>query len=242
MASGVLIPSRPANRAQRVAAALADSGCTTCPPSPTNGGVTGSQPATGPSPTGQQPSARQRMLRNPTPAGQIARQTGNNPCGGNDNSSSNIANQGYTSNPNVIPVAASRLGAQPVSPYAPNPTSEPTSAPGGQPATDGNGFPTDASQTGCGPCGGGGASSDYDNGFNAGMQDAAAEAQGQEGGHAATAAMNANPPADMGAFNQGYNDAFRPSLIGRRRPLRDYNTRRGIGLINVRRGIRRYFA
>jgi hypothetical protein len=239
MGAGILMSRDQANAAMAAARArsAASGNCGPCPPSPTNGGVTGRQPASGPSPTNGGPSPRQDELHPREPAGQVARDTGNNPCGGNGNSSSNIANQGYTQNPNVIPVAASRLASQPVSPYELNPLESPPVAPGGQPATDGGGLPTPASQSGgqpCPPCDMN-PTAEYDRGYDLG------QAYGPSGiAERGLPGPEAFPGASP-SYVQGFQDGAlgRPRLVGGRRPASRYNLRRGPAS-NVRRVVRRY--
>jgi hypothetical protein len=240
MGAGILMSRTQANAAMAAARAH-NSNCSPCPPSPTNGGVTGRAPATGPSPRGSSPSLRQDALHPRIPAGQVAQQTGNNPCGGSGNSSSNVNNQGYTSNPNVIPVSQDQLNARPVSPYQPNPLELPTGQPGGQPATDGNGNPTQPalqSQPGggpCPPCNGGG--DDYETGYECGQQL-------YYGGDASACP---DPRTNSAAYQQGWNDGIsnsphRAQPIGGRYGTRirrnEYNVR-GFGSGVTRQALHR---
>lgn len=241
MGAGILMSRTQANAAMQAAIARNRDCGGKCPP--TQGGVTGQTPATGPRPTGG-PNPRQDELHPRTPAGQIARQTGNNPCGGNQNASSNIRPNGYTSNPNTIPVNPRQLSSQPTTPYEQNPLELPTGQPGGQPATDGMGLPTNASQNSdCPPCDGAinpdsKAADDYDQGYQAGMS------YGASGMAERGPVSQADIPGSTPAFIQGFNEAAGglPSRFGRRRQFAgNYNVRVGRGRSNVRRGVARYF-
>lgn len=216
MGAGILMSRTQANAAMAAARAASRGGpgCGGCPPSAPNGGVTGSQPATGPSPSGQAPSPRQDALHPKPPAGQIARQTGNNPCGGNGNSSSNIAQQGYTQNPNVLPVVARNLVAQPTDPYQPNPTEQPTcqscSGTGGMPATDAYGSTINPDSK---------AADDYD--------------QGNADAQMGLPPQDVGNPSYMGGYSEYRGNRARP------RPRNRYNTR-PLNQTNLRRGVARY--
>jgi hypothetical protein len=238
MGVGILTSRTQANALMADAVARNAGGCGKCPPA---GGVTGARPATGD--TSDNPSPRQDALHPRVPQGVIARQTGNNPCGGNTNSSQNTEQQGHTGNPNDQNPDLSMLSTQPVSPYQPNPLMNPSGS-RRAPATDGMGQPTvqAISDTDCPPCAAMEAASPYSSDNPDYAQGYAAGQTYGPSGYAergpATAAQLGSSPDYAQGFNEGAQGM--PFAPDRRRPGSLYNTRRG-ARTNVRRGVARYF-
>ncbi len=117
MGLGVLTSRRQANLEMALAEQRGRDDCCGKPPSSPQGGVTGARPATGNS--SGRPLPRQSELHPRAPQGQIARFTGNTPCG--PDSSQNFEQQGHTGNPADMQPSLINLISNPVSPYQPNP-------------------------------------------------------------------------------------------------------------------------
>lgn len=211
-----------------------------CPPSNPSGGVTGSNPATGSKPLPLY--SRQNQLHSRLPQGQVAKLTGDNPCGGNSDSSQNTEQVGQTGNPTRQP-APRNFMTGPNNPYQQNPLELPSGQRTG-PATNGSGQPTTQaiSDTDCPACGGG--DNPYQRGYGAAQADCdyttVIEGRNCEIPDDRSVSYPddvQNDPIAHESYFQGYVAGVRDFGRPRRRSL--YNTRPRAGT-NLRRGVARF--
>lgn len=128
---GILTDRQTAN--QEMANAIGQNAGSPCCNNPTQGGVTGGQPATGPA--GSRVRPRQGMLHPRPPSSLIGQQTGDQPC--QSNNARSLAQRGVNGGQNQIrPITDADTTTGPVSPYVQNPLELPSRAPGGAPAFD----------------------------------------------------------------------------------------------------------